>query len=86
MAVGYDHTCVIATGGGVKCWGDNRYGQLGIGSYESRNQPSDVTGAARGAGARARVDGHPLEWMGIHLEIFLDENKDENEQANQERR
>lgn len=29
VAVGYSHTCVIVTGGGVKCWGDGGYGQLG---------------------------------------------------------
>jgi alpha-tubulin suppressor-like RCC1 family protein len=48
IAVGGPHTCAIAAGGGVKCWGANGNGQLGIGSYEDQNRPADVTGAARG--------------------------------------
>src|SRR5260221_10146374 len=32
LAAGFDHTCVILEGGAVKCWGDNEFGKLGIGS------------------------------------------------------
>jgi hypothetical protein len=30
--VGLSDTCVIVNGGGVKCWGSNEYGKLGINS------------------------------------------------------
>lgn len=32
LALGADHSCARLQGGGVRCWGDNRSGQLGIGS------------------------------------------------------
>ena len=35
ITAGDMHTCAIVAGGG-RCWGDNRYGQLGVGSTESR--------------------------------------------------
>ncbi len=45
IASGWYHTCVIMTGGGVKCWGGNDYGQLGIGSTGHKYDPTDVPGA-----------------------------------------
>ncbi len=34
LAVGDRHACVLFGTGRVKCWGNNLYGQLGIGSYD----------------------------------------------------
>jgi alpha-tubulin suppressor-like RCC1 family protein len=39
-------TCALTAGGGVQCWGDNRYGQLGDGSVQKRYQPVPVVGLA----------------------------------------
>lgn len=44
VASGTVHRCVITNIGGVKCWGDNSEGQLGIGSDELTEEVVDVVG------------------------------------------
>ncbi|HEX7505457.1 MAG TPA: hypothetical protein VF550_01715 [Polyangia bacterium] len=41
-AAGASHTCAIAAGGSLWCWGDNTVGQLGIGSNELHSSPVRV--------------------------------------------
>ncbi len=46
IGLGKSHTCVVMSGGGVNCWGDNEYGQLGIGEMlRQSGYPMNVSGA-----------------------------------------
>jgi alpha-tubulin suppressor-like RCC1 family protein len=51
ITAGGTHTCMRTSAGGVKCWGDNKNGQLGDGSRTPRNSPVDVTGLTKGVEA-----------------------------------
>lgn len=42
------HTCALLTTGGVMCWGDNYNGQLGDGTWVSKNLPTAVSALTSG--------------------------------------
>lgn len=55
---GLSHSCALAAGGAVKCWGFGNAGQLGDGQGVTSNVPVSVVGLTSGAKAVTAGDGH----------------------------
>jgi alpha-tubulin suppressor-like RCC1 family protein len=44
VSTGYPGSCAVLANGGVQCWGDNTYGELGDGTNTNSSTPVDVIG------------------------------------------
>ncbi len=53
LAVGGTHACQVQSDGSVKCWGSNKFGQLGNGNTEDSETPVTVTGLKNAVGVSA---------------------------------
>ena len=51
IAEGEDHTCVVLSSGGMRCWGADNNGQLGDGSFSYSETPVAVSGLGGSAEA-----------------------------------
>lgn len=58
VAAGYYHTCATRTDGTLWCWGNNGFGELGIGTRTSQDRPRQVTTPATGGWASVAASGY----------------------------
>ena len=58
ISAGWGHTCALTQAGGVKCWGQNTYGQLGDDTGNNQLTPVNVAGLTSGVSAVNSGENH----------------------------
>jgi len=58
IVAGQTHACAVTTAGGVTCWGNNAYGELGDGTTTTRLAPTPVIGLGSGVAAITAGTNH----------------------------
>ena len=76
IATGSDHTCALTNTGGVLCWGNNYYGQLGDGTTTNRYTPVAVSGLSGGVVTIATGSDHTCALMNTGGVLCWGENND----------
>jgi alpha-tubulin suppressor-like RCC1 family protein len=82
LATGGSHTCGIASDHTLSCWGDNAFGESGVGSFDEFHQPTPVNTDNDWLGVVAGVDNtcalkmnHDLYCWGRNLEGEVGDGK-----------
>jgi alpha-tubulin suppressor-like RCC1 family protein len=63
ISAGGSFTCALMESGGVKCWGENVSGELGDGTNESKDLPTDVRSLEGGVAAVSAGQSHACALM-----------------------
>lgn len=58
ISAGGGHTCALTQNGGVFCWGNNFYGQIGDGSITDHLVPTEIPGLTNGIAAISTGSNH----------------------------
>ena len=55
ISAGFSHSAALDSAGRLFTWGNNKYGQLGVGDYLSRRYPTEVTGFTNAQGVPHKI-------------------------------